>query len=436
MIYDGQLSHSAIHPDGLMGALLALEGIRDSAVILHGPTGCRGFHSALSECAFPRGSIVERLNYQEPYYFGQPRIPCTYLDADDYVFGAREKLQSAIRVALSHKPGFIGVVNSPGAALIGEDLSRALADTVNEIPSAVVDMPAISRPMAEGHQQSIIAVLEKLDFPRNSTILPRTVSLVGVSITHQHWAGSLAELRRLLGLCGIQVLCAIGAGSPIAEWRSLSSAACHLVVHAEYGNRVAKWLKERFGTPSVSLDSGAPIGFTAAEEWVIEAARSVGGDPSDAVEAIRNQRRMVSQQLSRVTGITGAPKGMSCSINTDPSIALPLARFLYDYLGILPVSVETPDHEDSFLAQCLERFLAEIRCADAWQTSWQSTDADFLLADGHQVSQWNALRGPRGSVELSLSLGGRVDFIPKSLLGAQGAAYLVETIFNAIPGIM
>ena len=45
-----------VQPDGFTGALLACESILDGAVVLHGPTGCRAHHSALSEMVFPATS--------------------------------------------------------------------------------------------------------------------------------------------------------------------------------------------------------------------------------------------------------------------------------------------------------------------------------------------------------------------------------------------
>lgn len=58
-----------------------------------------------------------------PYYFGQPRVPCTYLDMGVFVNGARDRLEDIVSKISSLEPGLIGVINSPGASLIGEDLS-------------------------------------------------------------------------------------------------------------------------------------------------------------------------------------------------------------------------------------------------------------------------------------------------------------------------
>lgn len=432
MISSGLPGCSGIYPDGLTGALLALEGIADAAVILHGPTGCRGHHSAMSERVFPRDAVHERLNYAERFYFGQPRIPSTYLDGDDYVFGAKEKLLLAVQTILSKNPGLLAVVNSPGAALIGEDLRQCLADAATGIPSVGVEMPAISQPIAAGHQQAVLAVLETLNLPK-SPVRSRTVNLIGLSIAHNHWAGSILELRRLLGMCGIEVLCAPGAGSPTADWYSIPGAACHVVIHSEYADRTAAWLEKRFDVPAIFPESGAPIGFKATERWVAQAAGALGADPSPALADIRERRRQVSHHMSRIAGIGSGLKGTTCSIHADPSAALPLVEFLYEYLGMLPLSVETPSCTGTPLAERLRDFLSEVGCPDAWQVPWQSVEADYLFADGHHVNQRQAFGRPQGGIEMLLALGGHADFVRKPLLGAEGAVHLVERIVNAAP---
>jgi len=424
--------YNGIFPDGLTGALLGLEGVADAAVILHGPTGCRGHHSAMSEYAFPRGIVHERLNYAERFYFGQPRIPTTYLNGDDFIFGAGEKLRQAILAVKARSPGLLAVVNAPGAALIGEDLRQCVADSEIGVPGVVIEMPAFSRPMAEGYQQSILSVLEAIQ-PQRSPVRPRTVSLIGISIAHNHWAGSLLELRRLLALCGVEVLCVPGAGSPISAWHSLPRAACHAVIHTEYADRVADWLRKRFDAPVIFPESGAPIGFEATEQWVVAVTEAVDADPAAALAVIREQRRDVSRHLSRISGIGGALKGMTCSIQADPSIALSLSRFLYHYLGILVVSAATPNYANTGLAKRLKDFLSGIGCLDAWQVPWQMVGADFLFSDGHQVNQRLVSGCAEGGIELVLPLCGRVDFVRKPLLGAEGAAYLVEAIVNNVP---
>jgi nitrogenase molybdenum-iron protein alpha/beta subunit len=88
-------------PDRLTGAILAIEGIRDAAVLLNGPTGCKFYHGAVAEGQLPRESSYDPLQFVDEFYFGQPRVPATYLDSEDYVFGASAKLERILPVVAS-----------------------------------------------------------------------------------------------------------------------------------------------------------------------------------------------------------------------------------------------------------------------------------------------------------------------------------------------
>jgi nitrogenase molybdenum-iron protein alpha/beta subunit len=82
-------------PDSFSGALFAVEGIRDACTVLNGPTGCKCYHSAISDSQFPREGGGGQLSYGGALYFGMPRIPATYLDGTDYIFSSREKTGTA-----------------------------------------------------------------------------------------------------------------------------------------------------------------------------------------------------------------------------------------------------------------------------------------------------------------------------------------------------
>jgi nitrogenase molybdenum-iron protein alpha/beta subunit len=423
----------AILPDGFTGAMLAGESILDGAVILHGPTGCRGHHSMMSEHTLPRDDVQERLNFLEPFYFGQPRIPTTHLDGDDFVFGAKEKLVRAFDEVARRKPSALTIVNSPGAALIGDNIAQAATEAGVSVPHAIIEMPALSCSLAEGYQQALLAMLEALSLAPAERI-PKTVALVGLSIAHPHWAGGVAELRRLLGLCGIETLCALGAGASIEEWRRLPQAACYAVIHDEYANRVAPWLMARLGGAMVTSDGGAPIGFATTANWVAAVARAAGVDPSRALEEIDVERRRVSRLIGLATGSSAILKGMTFAVAGDLSLAFPLARWLYDYLGMLPVAIEAVDERAGQVGKKMRSWLSEVGCSDAWQRSWRAAEPDVLFADGQQVEE--ARVSGIGGIEVLLPTAACLDIVPKAILGSAGAAWLIERLLNELRWVL
>jgi len=92
---------------------------------------------------------------------------------------------------------------------------------------------------------------------------------------------------------------------------------------------------------------------------------------------------------------------------------------------------------DNPWTELLKHTLDHMGCEDAWQVPWQNVHSDFLLADGCQVVQGPVFGIPAdGCIELMLPMSGHVDFTLKTLLGAEGAAHLVEKIVNASPGTL
>jgi hypothetical protein len=147
--------------------------------------------------------------------------------------------------------------------------------------------------------------------------------------------------------------------------------------------------------------AGAPIGFDATEEWLREVCAALGADPSPAVAAVDDARRRAAMHVKRFNSLTGLPKGATFAIHAPPSVAAPLRRWLHDYLGM--VAVEGP--------------------------------ADVVFGDGAEVARMRASGSASAGVEIALPSGGFVDVVPKCLLGAVGALYLLESVLNALNGV-
>ena len=103
---------------------MAVEGIADACVILNSPTGCKMPIGEASKSRYRREVGQSDTRWAEEFYFNQDRLPCTYLDDYDYVFGPAEKLEYVFGRVADKGYSFLTVLNSPGASLIGDDLQR------------------------------------------------------------------------------------------------------------------------------------------------------------------------------------------------------------------------------------------------------------------------------------------------------------------------
>jgi nitrogenase molybdenum-iron protein alpha/beta subunit len=415
-------------PDGLTGAILAVEGIADAAVLLNGPTGCKFYHGAIADRQLPRSDSLDPLHYAEEFYFGQPRVPATYLDGDDYVFGAGAKIERILPAVAAKGHRLMAVVNSPGAALIGDDLERLIVTAGLDAPCAVIETTGFSGTAAEGFDTALRSVLRRLDPPETQPV-PRRINLLGVPLLQYQWRGNVEELARLLGLCGIEIGAVLCAGSNVDQLRSLRSATLNVVVQEEYGAGIGAFLREQYGMDTIRPECGVPLGFDAAATWIGEVCKRLDADPAPALNDIANARADCYRALSRFHSLTGLPKAVTFAVEADASVALPLTRWLHGYLGMVPDAVRalqaTPE-----IAECLRAFLRKIDCADAWNRD--PLDAEIVFASGQtlrklQAAGWDGYGIPVAPPGLS-----GVEILPRPFLGTCGAVRLVEEILNGV----
>ncbi len=425
------LSWPTISPDGLSGAIFAIEGIVDAAVLLHGPTGCKFYHGAISERSFPRGASFDPLRYGEEFYFGQPRVPASYLDGQDYVFGAVAKIERLLPQIAARGHRLLAIVNTPGAALIGDDLERAIAAADVQTPCLVLENSGFSRSFSAGFQDALIQAIARLDPPPLPPVV-RRVNLLGLSLYQRHWQGSLAELRRLLAYCGISVGAILSAGSSVAQFQEIAAAQLNVLVHAEYGTGLAAWLQERYGTPWLCSEQGAPIGFDATEAWLAAICAALDVDPAPGLEALREARRLSYQAISRFNALTGLPRGATFVLQAEGSLAYPLTRWLYEYLGMVPLAVQISDPASSY-AGALRDYLAAIGCGGAWQAALGREQLPAVVLGSQElIARIGSLGRPVAGVEIGLPGGLYIDVLPKRLLGAEGALFIVEQVLNGL----
>ena len=457
-------------PDSLTGAIAAIEGVRDAAVLLNGPTGCKFYHGALCEVQLPRADLIDPLYYSEMFYFGQPRVPATYLDDYDYVFGATEKLEKILPVVAEKGHQLIAVINTPGAALIGDDLLRFIDNADLPVPCIAMENTGFSLPVSVGFERAIMVLFNSLiienkgdgdsstrlrasipDFlPDNfktSTISTsdlcgkkekpvcpiNSVNLLGISIFHHHWEGNVAELTRLLEACGIRVNTVICAGCTLTELCDVSKANVNVVIHEEYARELVPFMKDAFHIESLVPPMGAPVGFTATEGWIEMVCAHLDVSPEPAMALIRDGRKKSYEALNRFNALTGLPKGASFAVDADASVVLPLTKWLYEYLGMIPVSVTVKEGIPESFSK-VEDALEAMRCADAWQAPMDRGAPDMVFGSGADIAGMRLSDHPFTGMAIALPSGSYQHVIPKCYMGEKGALYIIERIINGLLG--
>ena len=418
---------TSITPDSFSGLIFGFEGMQNTVVALNGPTGCKFYHSSVSDDQGLRQKEFDPLNYPLLYYFGQPRVPCTYLDKRDYIYGSRMKLEELLNFIKKEIPAdLLIVVNSPGAALIGDNLSQIVEGVMGDMPRVIVESPGYSRFIWEGYSRASEALIDTFAVPSQEK--KKAVNLLGLSIYHRYYRGDLLELTRLLGLCGIEVNCSLCCRSTLEEVRHLTDAALNVVLYPEYGLSSAKKLEEKFGMPYVT---GIPLGFTETENWIRNICAALDCDPTPALLESERARATAYLHISRVNSLTGMPKGVKFALHGTCSQCLAYVKYLVPYLGMTAECISLLDRPEKEYGE-LTALLAEYGMESALEGDILQTQADLVFADANILAKLKLRHHLFSGIEIGLPGFGYVDVIPKPHMGLAGSLLILEQILNGL----
>ena len=430
---------STITPDSFSGIIFGLEGISDSLVILNGPTGCKYYHSATSDNQMIRQLALDPLNYQNNWYFGQPRVPCTYLDNGDYVYGSEDKLRELLENVRDTLPfELVSIVNSPGASLIGDDIEGIARSVFGDSKKFVtIETPGFSSDVPHGHETAMTELLEQVPPEHGLPVVPGRVNLLGLSLHQRNIMGDVRELCRMVELCGGEVGCVLCAGCSVSDIEAIGSAELNVVVYPEYALETARFLEREYGTPYVV--ACPPIGFGASERFIRDVCSMLtapeGGkiDPKPALDDVKRARARAYAFISRVNSTSGLPKGVPYAVEGVCSELRSYVEFLTGYMGMLPASVQVLDVQSNVWIDELRALLERYGVSDAMDVPIDESEADIVLGTGNTIAALRLQDEEFCGIETALPSIGYYDVVPKTFMGPNGTLHLVEMVLNALP---
>lgn len=419
------MSYDLERPNGLLGYMLALEGISDSATMVHGPTGCKQYPADMSEKSFRvrDGVTVVRDLYSpdQRFYLYQPRLPCTYLDGRTFVSGAGDRLSELYGIVSGKNPALIGVINSPGASLIGEDLSVLDSD----IPTVRIESPGYSKSLGKGFQECAIEIIKTLNPPKSEE--KNGVCILGLGIWQYRWEDNIRELKRMLGLCGIEVLCTPFAGSSVEDLRKIGTSQLNVVVGESYGSEIARHLKQEYGTEYVC---GTPFGFGNIESLIEKVCSALEKDPSKALEDVSAWRRKSAAEISRLDSVFVQMSGRTFSADGPADLVYAICDFMYGYLGLVPVAVSTDEEDvtEGIIDLFSKKGIPVSR--DVW-----NTPADLTFSCGDTVSSLIARGIVHDGVDIAEPSRLRISITDDPSVGTLGTVITLQKALDIVARI-
>lgn len=366
-----------------------------------------------------------------PYFRGISRVPCTEVEADDYISGAVRKLEDALEQTLAASNGLVAIVNGPGVSLIGDNCQMIVERLSAKERVILFDADDISAPLSIGFDKAMTRLLDFACRDRSGpeTVRGDAVNLLGLNVFVRDWEAAKEDLVDILSTMGIEVLCCPGSGCSMEELRDSVHASCNVVVCKEYcRNQIAFY--ESIGIPSI--DTGmAPVGIDAILDWINTIARHFDRDPLPALEILGRIARRIDKGMMAAMG-SGKFAGRSFGIEGDLSIVHPMTEWLHRSLGLVPVYIRLYDGYTESESNSFEKYLDTIGCASALIEELPEKVC-VMLCDGNTARKMELGEVCGVGVDIGFPSLYEVDFMAKSPIGHRGAMYVMERIVNSRP---
>lgn len=415
-----------IAPDGFAGALIAIESIDGVKVLLNGPAGCRNRFMVLMR-QLMRDIDHDSERYNVPYFKGQGRVPCTYIDEQDFINGGYPKIRDALEVIRDVEDCHIVILDSPGASLIGDDHSKAITDAGMDERAFSISSHYMSDTFERSYDRTVATILKHMDLER---IEPRRgkVNIIGYPVTDKDWLHGLGEIRSLLNKMGLEIGAVIGAGSSWDSIRDSMDAEANILIYPEFGRMTSEFLESEMSIPTIR--AVAPIGFDSTREWIGVIASALDVDPGPAMDHLRSVMRDVTTAIASDKGRSKNLRGMTFDIEAIPSIAFPLTRWLIEYLGMVPSAIRFTS-SDKGSEEHLRDYL-EARGLSPVIGAPRLLYTDVVLTNGHDALNLEEERRCGVGIDISFPSVKEMPILPEPLIGPLGAMYIADRILNSI----
>lgn len=413
-----------LHPDGFLGAVVASESLGMTDTMINGAGGCRSRSQIMIHDLIPSYTPENRGCCKSKYFSRQSRLPCTYLNNDDIVFGSAVKVSEGIESVSGVTGRRTLLIDTLGASLICTEYSGLTGVEGRDPVLMEGDLSGMT--FAEGYDVAMALLLESMDIggcePRE-----KSVNLLGYGIQDPGWETGAEELRHLMSLMGVEVVSIPGCLPSEDDVRSMGSASLNVMVRPELCRRTAAMLGDRFGTPFLRPSEGAPIGYPSTRSFVREVASALGADPEPALEYIDRDAERVHRVLMNYDR---APIGLHAKglvVDGDSSSVYPILKWMTSAFGTSPRRIDATDTEYS---EEIGMLLDSMGYADA--LTGIDGEVEVVFCDGMTALEGRLANTVTSYIEIRIPRGRQMDLMGRCLVGTRGARYILDELFNGI----
>jgi len=369
------------------GAYRAFSGIKDAVVLNHVPVGCNWGAGML-------GTISNQADVRQA---------CTVMHEREIVFGGEESLRRALlRADELYDVPLILVIAGDVPSIIGDDVGGIIDELSLEKEVLWMEAAGFSGSMRSGYEEALLRLAPLMN---ECDAAEGSINLIGFCPDDFKVESDVKEIERSMKLAEIEVNCVVSNCS-FEEFKKAPAAELNVVFGQ--GIDLAKLMKKEFGIPYVELDY--PYGVEGTEKFIESVSESLGTGWDADVEREVEPFKKVYLYLHE---LYGTPVSVIGDFRAGP-----LAEFLAGELGF---EVEVLSSSGS--EQDLQGFERDVR------------DSNTMMIFGSSFERDLARELEVPLVRFNYPVFDRVSIYDKApYAGFGGAAYLTETIINAVMG--
>ncbi len=296
-------------------ALQQLSGIRDVAIIHHGPSGCSvagtQVYTVTKQVAAKRGVVNNTV------YVG------TDMNEKDTIFGSADALRDIVLKTYNrYHPKAIFISSSCASGIIGEDIDSIADELKDEIdvPIGVVHCEGFkSRIWATGFDISDHVVLTTLVKPPK-----QKRNTINFKNFFESARNEIIEIFKNFDVEPVFMY----ANATVEELEQMSEALCTVCICGTLGNYLGNGLEEKYGVPYVRTIN--PLGITGFETWLREIGKTI--NKSDDVEKYIEEQRAI--YIPQIEELKKELQGLHAVLGMGPGYTFEVSRVLEE-LGII-----------------------------------------------------------------------------------------------------
>ena len=414
-----------LRPDGTLGAVLASESLGLTDTLVNGAGGCRSRTQIMLRDLMSTYKEEDTRCCGSRFFSRQSRLPCTYINGDDIVFGTGCKVSEGISSVSSITGKPTSVVETLGASLVCTDYAQISGNGVEVIP---LDADLSSMSFEEGYDFAMGRILSYLLPDDGERTFEPSVNLLGYGIHDLGWEFGLDDLKALLSNMGVKVLAAIGCMPSEDEVIASTGAWLNIMVHPESCTGTARMYERNHDIPFLRPKDGAPVGYDSIRSMLKQVGEALGIDPTPALCAVDSEASKVLGMLRNYNKGVNMLRGRMYSIEASSSELYPLMVWMHDVFAMVPDSIIPLDPE--YLSE-IATYLESIGKADSLMSPRHGVD-DIVFTDGVDCAYGKAEGGVTSYVEVRPPNMRGLNLVGRCTVGTGGCRYLIDEMLNGI----